>query len=95
VAFFVGGEGFEQVRTAAVREGEKPTARSARRREVFRVAATWVLSTEFRRTRAGETLSCNSASKALVALCDDLSFSANESHPNGWLFSLAERDSNK
>jgi len=63
VAFFVGGEG--EIRTFekhfAVREGEKSTARGARKREIFRVAATWVLPTEIRRARERKTLSCNGA----------------------------------
>ena len=40
----------------AVREGEKPTARSARGREAFLVAATWLLPTELRRVRKAKAL---------------------------------------
>jgi hypothetical protein len=44
-----------------VREGENSTARGARGREDFRVAATWILPTELRRVRKRKVLSCNGA----------------------------------
>ena len=67
----------------AVRDGEKSTAAGGGKREIFRVAATWLLLTELRRARKSESPSCNSANGLP---CENLSFSANEATQKGGFF---------
>ena len=58
------------------REGEKSTAAGGGKREIFRVAATWLLPTELRRVRKAKALVATVQTKSLATLCENLSFSA-------------------
>jgi hypothetical protein len=64
-AFFVGGRDLTRATGYPAREGEKSTAAGGGKREIFRVATTWLLPTELRRVRERKSLSCNSATERL------------------------------